>query len=111
VNGAKLTAKTIVELEANGAYAINVIATSKSGTGDVIACMPPHGRFMMLEIKGDGDTVKALQYKKLDGVIKAGGVAMFVRSLEHVRFAISLAKQQEKCPPTKREDIIDKFSL
>lgn len=105
MNGAKLTAKTIELLEAEGAYAINVIATSKSGSSDVIACMPPHGRFLSLEIKGGGDRPSALQYAKLDEVIAAGGIGMFVRSLEHVRAAIRMAKLNEECPRAYREGI------
>lgn len=67
-------------------YVINVIAASKSGTADLIACID--GRFFAFEIKGEGDTVKRLQNEKLNLVAKAGGYGGYVYSIDDIDYLI-----------------------
>ncbi len=80
MKGSKIQADILQYLEAQSYYGVNVIAASKSGTHDIIACINSY--FFSIEIKGKGDTVKRLQGSKADKVVKAGGVAMVVYSLE-----------------------------
>jgi hypothetical protein len=99
MNGAQLTKLVIAEIEKAGGKAINLIAASKSGNADIIACI--NGRYCEFEIKGKGDTEKPHQAAKLNETIIAGGVAGFVHSLADAQALILLAKTGKACPPIK----------
>lgn len=108
MNGAELTKLVIERIEAEGGKAINLIAASKSGNADVIACI--NGRYCEFEIKGKGDKEKPHQAIKLNEAIKAGGVAGFIHSLadleEHI-YLVNLGRVD--CPPVKVK--LDSFTL
>ena len=71
MNGQQLTAEVIADIEASGGKAINLIAASKAGNADIVACYK--GKYIELEIKGRGDTEKPHQALKLNEAIEAGG--------------------------------------
>lgn len=96
MNGAKLTKKVIEQIEAAGGKAINLIAASKSGNADIIACI--NGRYCEFEIKGVGDTEKPAQAKKLNATIEAGGIAGFIHFPSQVDKFITYAKLGMNCP-------------
>jgi hypothetical protein len=83
-------------LEKHGAVVTNVIASSKAGTSDLIACI--NGRYVALEIKGRGDTLKPMQAEKLKQVIRAGGIGMVVKSLDDAVRAFNLAIEGKPSP-------------
>lgn len=66
-----------------GAYAINVVAASKSGTMDIVACIK--GIFYGFEIKWKNDQPSELQKQKINKCIEAGGRAYFIRSIDQLR--------------------------
>lgn len=97
MTGAELSAKVMAYLEDRNCYVTNIIASSKAGTSDLIACI--NGRYVALEIKGKGDTLKPLQAQKLKSVIAAGGIGMEVRSINDAILAYNLAQTGQPCPP------------
>lgn len=66
-----------------GAYVINLIGSSISGHGDIVACIK--GLFYVFEIKYKNDQPSELQKKKINDCIDAGGKAYFIRSEEQLR--------------------------
>lgn len=107
MTGAELSKRVIHFLEKHGCVVTNVIAASKAGTSDLIACI--NGRYVALEIKGKGDTLKPLQAEKLNRVIQAGGVGMVVKSLDDAVQAFNLAQTGQDCP--KVEFGLKQFTL
>lgn len=96
MNGAKLTSRVIHYLQEVDAVAINLIAASKAGYADVIACY--NGRFLALEIKGKGDTEKPAQAQKLNEVIEAGGYGKFIHSMQDLYDLLNLIDKGIECP-------------
>lgn len=92
----------ILEQEFN-AYVVNLVAGSKSGDTDLIACI--EGLYYGFEIKWAKDTPSEIQKKKINKVIDAGGRAYFIRSEEQLRYILS-----HKLPP-KKYDAKSKFIL
>lgn len=92
--GAILSAKVInyVETKYSG-YVVNIIASGKSGTPDLICCIK--GIFVAFEIKGTSDTEKNLQSMKINKVIDAGGHAGYVRCLADVDRIVKSCKKVE----------------
>lgn len=107
MNGAELTKKVIKRIEQVGGKAVNLIAASKSGNADVIACI--NGRYCEFEIKGKGDTEKPHQALKLNAAIDAGGVAGFIHNLAELDKYIAYAQLNIKCPEVKVK--LDSFTL
>lgn len=64
------------------AFTVNVVASSKSGIPDVIACI--NGDFYGFEVKWGSDTPSELQKEKINNIIDAGGKAYFIHSLEEL---------------------------
>lgn len=75
----------VLQVEYN-AFVTNVITSSFSGTGDLIVCID--GRYFMFEIKYKNDTASTLQKIKVNDVIKAGGKAYFISSIEELRYIL-----------------------
>lgn len=81
------------------AFVVNIVSTSKSGTMDLIACIPKTitrrtasisvkvtvGVFYGFEIKWGKDKPSALQKQKINECIDAGGKAYFIRNLDELR--------------------------
>ncbi|PIR06671.1 MAG: hypothetical protein COV55_02860 [Candidatus Komeilibacteria bacterium CG11_big_fil_rev_8_21_14_0_20_36_20] len=76
----------ILEEEFN-AYVINIIAASKAGNMDLVACI--YGEFYGFEIKWKNDQPSELQKEKINLCIDAGGKAYFIRSTEQLRNIIN----------------------
>ncbi len=92
----------ILEQEFN-AHVINLVAGSKSGDTDLVACID--GLYYGFEIKWANDVPSELQKKKINKVIDAGGKAYFIRSEEQLRHTIKY-----QIPP-KKYDVKSKFIL
>lgn len=99
MDGSELTGKVMTRIEELGGKAINLIAASKSGNADVIACV--NGKYFELEIKGDGDTEKPHQAEKLNQAIDAGGYGAFIYSLEDLEDLLVYARNNRPCPKVK----------
>ncbi|NCB01182.1 MAG: VRR-NUC domain-containing protein [Spirochaetia bacterium] len=80
-----LQSKVIKYLEEKGAYVVKVIAASKSGVPDLLVCY--QGKFLALELKAPGrlSETKPLQIYNRNRVVKSGGTAIIVDSLETVK--------------------------
>lgn len=68
------------------AYVINVIASSKNGNMDIVACI--NGLFWGFEIKWKQDKPSELQKQKLNDLNAAGGKGFFIRSILELRDAV-----------------------
>lgn len=89
----------IIEEEYNG-YVINVIAGSRSGLGDLYACV--QGTFYLFEIKSTGDTIKALQKENINRVRAAGGKGFEIRSVERLRSVLDTGAPSDYFPDLTR---------
>lgn len=75
--------KKIIEyLNRNGAYSIKTITTNRNGSPDIICCFK--GLFIAVEVKTDKGIVSKLQEYHQKEIIKSGGIALIVRSVEEV---------------------------
>lgn len=99
MNGAQLTKAVMTLIQARGGKAINLIAASKSGHADIIACY--EGRYLELEIKGKGDKEKPHQAAKLNEAIAAGGYGGFVHTVEDALKLLQLIEAGLPCPAVK----------
>ena len=77
-------------IEAEGGYVVKTIASNRSGTHDMLACI--YGCFVSLEGKVKGNTESYLQSIHAKRVIDAGGIAEVVDTLEDVKHVIQIAK-------------------
>lgn len=83
-----LQPKVIARLEKrHSAYVVKVTSASKSGTGDILACI--FGQFFMFEVKWASDVPSELQKDKINRCLDAGGKAFFVRSVEELDKMVS----------------------
>jgi hypothetical protein len=57
---------------------------SAKGISDIIGLLPPHGRFLAIEVKRLGEHPTPDQQAFLDGVNAAGGLGFVARSIEDV---------------------------
>lgn len=96
MNGSDLTKKVIERIEELGGVAFNIVTAGKAGTPDVLAVL--NGNFYGLEVKGDGDKESEAQTLVILKIIKAGGKARYVRSLDDLEDVI-LNKPLRSQPP------------
>ncbi len=76
--------KSIIKyLHEIGAYTFKTVSSNRAGIPDVIACID--GRFIALEIKRPKGKATPLQKLELSKIVKSGGVASVVTSVEDVR--------------------------
>ncbi len=87
----KIQAKIIKYLKKE-TYCIKTISTNKSGVPDLICCYK--GIFIAFEVKASGKekTVSELQQHHIQEIIKNGGLAFIVSSLEEVENIIRRIK-------------------
>lgn len=78
----KLQAKVLKIFQALGGYAINVVAASKDGVPDTIACL--NGHFYAIECKVLPDKPSRLQKENLQQVGAAGGTPIVAYSIKDV---------------------------
>lgn len=80
----KIQAKIIKYLKSQGIYVVKNIIANRSGIPDLLLCY--RGQFMAIEVKKDiGGIESPLQKWNRGEIIKAGGKAYTVRSLEEVK--------------------------
>ena len=67
-------------LKYNGCYCVKYHGNrfSTSGTPDILACVPPDGRFLGIEVKAQNGKPSELQLVKAEAIRKAGGFAYVV---------------------------------
>lgn len=63
-------------------------AFARRGTGDLIVCVAPAGRYAMLEVKEPGRYATPAQVRRLRAVEASGGIALVVRSVAEARAAV-----------------------
>lgn len=108
MNGAELTKWAMSYIEDDlGSKAINLIAASKSGNADIIACID--GRYCEFEIKGEGDKIKPAQTVKLNKTIELGGVAGYVTCKKDLYELVVLVTDSGRMKPI--ETNIEKVTL
>lgn len=76
------------------AYVTKVVAGSRSGEPDVIACV--EGDYYAFEIKWKNDRPSKIQKLRINQIIDKGGKAYFIRSVDDLRDIFSNSK-----PPIK----------
>ena len=67
--------------------AYNIVAASVRGVPDVLACV--RGRFVAVEVKGRGDTLKPIQAAQIERIKAAGGRAFVVESVQEFKEIIN----------------------
>lgn len=82
-------------IESAGGYIVKTIVSNKAGTHDMLACIPDSkriGRFVSLEGKLPYNQMSHLQLACRNSVIRAGGLALEVKTLQDVRKVIRWVK-------------------
>jgi hypothetical protein len=59
-------------------------ANDVKGTSDILACLPPEGRFLALEVKRPGEKLSLDQSAFLAWIASAGGISARVTSCQDV---------------------------
>jgi hypothetical protein len=59
-------------------------ANDVKGTSDILACLPPEGRFLALEVKRPGEKLTPEQSAFLTWIASAGGIGARVTSCQDV---------------------------
>lgn len=82
--------KDIIDyLHSIGAWTVKTIKCNKSGVPDILACY--EGKFIALEVKRDeasrkkSDKDQPLQVRQINQIIRSGGIAAKVISVEEVK--------------------------
>lgn len=83
-----------------GAYIVKVISASRSGVGDILACIK--GLFYLFEIKDKGDTIKPLQKENINRVREAGGKGYEIHSTERLRSVLNTGAPSDYFPELTR---------
>ena len=65
----------------------------RCGTPDVLACVPPGGRFLAVELKVAGGRLGAAQAAEIERVRGAGGIAVIAYSLADVMCAFQKVRK------------------
>lgn len=63
----------------------------RRGVPDILACLPPDGRLLAIEVKGPRGKVSPEQEAELTQIAASGGLAIVARSLEEVQEALQRA--------------------
>ncbi|MCT7498941.1 hypothetical protein N5S76_03990 [Aliarcobacter cryaerophilus] len=83
--------KKIIEyLNKNGVYTVKSIVTNRSGSPDIICCF--NGLFVALEVKTEKGIISKLQEYHQKEILKSGGIALIVRSLDEVKILMDNLK-------------------
>ena len=89
--------KIIDYLHSVGAWTVKVIKANKNGVPDIIACLD--GRFIALEVKRDeaarkkSDKEQPLQTRQIKQIIRSGGIAAKVISVDEVKGLINVTNR------------------
>jgi pantoate kinase len=76
----KIKGKIKEILEDYGVYYAMPVGTGygNSGVPDFLCCVPPHGEFLAIEAKANGNKPTALQEKHMREITRAGGASLVV---------------------------------
>ena len=87
--------KIIEYLESRGHWVVKLFANgyTKSGIPDLFACV--NGRFVAIEVKGDGGYLSPLQYHTLCQIMNSGGVTMVVYPHDFETFCKSIEEIEQ----------------
>lgn len=66
------------------AHGIRRIRAGAKGSGDILAILPPNGRFLSIEVKVGKDRLRDSQRDWMAEVQRAGGLAIVARDLRDV---------------------------
>lgn len=80
---AKLQAKIIKWLKAQGFYAVKTVVCNVNGVPDILACSPK-GKFIAIEVKYGANTTSKLQDYNIAVINKTGGIAFAAWDIETV---------------------------
>lgn len=80
---AKLQAKILKWLKANGFYAIKTVVCNVNGVSDILSCSPK-GRFVSIEVKYGSNGPSKLQEYNIAQVNQRGGIGFVTWDLETV---------------------------
>ena len=67
--------------------------TVRVGVLDFNCCVPPHGKFIGLEVKLPGESPTEEQDKEIEAINRAGGMAVIVSCLHDVKQVVDLFSQ------------------
>lgn len=83
-------------LESRGHWVVKYFANgyTKSGIPDLLACV--NGRFVAIEVKGDGGYLSPLQVSTLGKIAESRGIAMVVRPHDFETFCRSIEEIEQK---------------
>lgn len=83
-------------LESRGHWVVKYFAYgyAKSGIPELLACV--NGRFVAIEVKGDGDYISPVEEFTLCRIINSGGVSMVVRSQDFETFCRCIEEIEQK---------------
>ena len=76
-----------------GAYFVKTCPPLEAGTPDLLCCIG--GRFVCIELKAEGESPTALQYRRMEQVAEAGGVAIWSDDLSSLRRQLEMALAQD----------------
>lgn len=82
MDGKQLQTLAQNEFRKRGYHVINLVGAGRNGEPDIVMCA--NGKFIGVEIKGDGDSLSPLQKEKLVSINKAGGWAYVVKSSQDI---------------------------
>lgn len=79
----KIQAAIMKYILAKGGYPVKVIAATKAGIPDIVACYK--SKFVAFEIKAETGTASPLQIANIHNIKLAGGYAAVIRSTEEAK--------------------------
>lgn len=96
---AKVKARVVAQLKALGAYYFYPVTGGygSSGVPDIVGCY--HGRFFGIECKAGKNKPTTLQYRNLEQIQAAGGIALVINetNMHAVTDYICGAKKEDSC--------------
>ena len=84
----------VVTLPGRGGRLRPVRMGGTKGCADLLCCVPPHGRWLALEVKRPGGKGTPEQWAFLASIQRAGGVGEFVTSVEEAMAALTRAREE-----------------
>lgn len=76
-----------------------LVRLAPAGTSDILAILPPQGRFLAIEVKTPSGRLTADQRAFLEGVRRCGGVAMVVRDLKVLQSVLDVLLDEPGATP------------
>lgn len=83
-----------------------IVQFGKIGSGDILGIVPPHGKFLTIELKMPGEKERPEQITFRKEVVAAGGIAIVADSVQSVLFQFLVATHPEENAAAKRYEKI-----